>query len=105
PPGGADLMAASLARLRPWAATSQIALLEFLPDLKAGRHPLDATLYDIAAKAGKEVGGLETVDEQIAIFDAFSTQEQVRMLASALDGLDKARSAGTNSYARQMVAL
>jgi hypothetical protein len=104
PPGAADIMASTLAPMKPWAAMSQVELLEFLPDMMAGRQPLDAMLYGMATKAGKEVGGLETVDEQIGVFEGFTIQEQVKLLTSALDDLDKPRPGGL-SPARHLVNL
>ena len=77
-----------LGSMKPWAAMSQVELLEFLPDITAGREPLDAMLYSMAEKAGKALGALETVDEQVAVFDAFTREEQVRMLVSALDDIE-----------------
>src|SRR5438105_3384453 len=60
PPGAADILATMLAPMKPWAVMSQVELLEFLPDITAGREPLDATLYGMAEKAGKELGALES---------------------------------------------
>src|SRR5262245_17172816 len=103
-PGAADLFAATLSGLKPWAALSQLELLEYLPDMLAGRQPLDAMLYDMAMKAGKEVGSVETVDEQLAVFDGFTIPEQIRMLNSTLDEIEKPRPAGVSS-AREVVDL
>jgi uncharacterized protein YbaP (TraB family) len=89
PPGTADILSTMLATMKPWAVMSQVELLEFLPDLTAGRQPLDVKLYGYAGKAGKELGSLETVDEQVAVFEAFTNEEQVRMLVEALDDLEK----------------
>ena len=44
PPGAADLLAMTLAPMKPWAVMSQVELLEFLPDISAGRQPLDGHL-------------------------------------------------------------
>jgi len=104
PPGAADLLAMTLAPMKPWAVMSQVELLEFLPDISAGRQPLDAMLYGFAGKAGKELGALETLDEQIAVFEGFTKEEQVKMLVSALDDLEKPRPAGV-SPARELVDL
>ena len=87
-PEMAPLMAGILDRLKPWAAMSQLATLEYLPDLLAGRTPLDVKLYGDAVAAGKKVGGLETVAEQAGTFDAFSQQEQTALLDQALRDLD-----------------
>ena len=104
PPGAADILASTLAPMKPWAAMSQVELLEFLPDMMAGRQPLDAMLYGMATTAGKDVGGLETVDEQVGVFEAFTIEEQVRMLKASLDDLDKPRPGGV-SPTRQLVNL
>ncbi|HET6268365.1 MAG TPA: TraB/GumN family protein, partial [Acidobacteriota bacterium] len=104
PPGAADVLAMMLAPMKPWAVMSQVELLEFLPDISAGRQPLDAVLYGIAGKAGKELGALETLDEQIAVFEGFTKEEQVKMLVSTLDDLEKPRPGGI-SPARELVDL
>ncbi len=86
PPGSAAMLAAMLAKFKPWAAVSQLSQLEFLSDMLLGRKPLDVMLYERAEKDGKEVGGLETVDEQIAIFDeGLSEAEQSRLVSLSLD--------------------
>ena len=95
-PGTADILATMLATMKPWAVMSQVELLEFLPDLSAGRQPLDVKLYGYAGKAGKELGSLETVDEQVAVFEAFTNEEQVRMLVEALDDLEKPGPSGVS---------
>ena len=104
PPAAADLLGAMLAPMKPWAVMGQVELLEFLPDITAGRQPLDAMLYQMATKDGKELGGLETLDEQIAVFEAFTKEEQVKMLVAALDDLEKPRPSGI-SPARELVDL
>jgi uncharacterized protein len=73
--------------MRPWFVAMQVALLDHIFD--TGK-PLDARIYNEAQKEKKEVGGLETVEEQVAIFDALTPAEQVEMLEAALDGRDKA---------------
>jgi uncharacterized protein YbaP (TraB family) len=88
---------AMLDGLKPWAAMSQLSSIEFLPDMMAGRQPLDAMLYTRAQKEGKTVGALETVDEQVSVFEAFTDEEQTRMLQLTLDELDAAAKAGRPS--------
>jgi uncharacterized protein YbaP (TraB family) len=91
PPGMGVMFGSMLDRMKPWAAMSTLELLEFLPDMLAGRQALDAMLYDRAQKDGKEVGALETVDEQLAVFEGFTNEEQARMLKLTLDSMDTAR--------------
>jgi len=65
---------AAINRMQPWA----VALtLSFPP----GAGPvLDQILFQRAVQAGKPVDGLETVDEQVAVFAEFSPSEQVALL-------------------------
>jgi uncharacterized protein YbaP (TraB family) len=81
-------------RMKPWAAMSQLSLLEFLPDIMAGKQPLDAMLYARAQAEGKKVGALETPDEQIAVFESFSLQEQTRMLELTLEEIERVKPGG-----------
>ena len=87
-PDAAPLVTSMLDRLKPWAALAQLATLDYLPELLAGRTSLDAQLYADAVAAGKKVGGLETVAEQAGTFDAFSQQEQVTLIEEALRELE-----------------
>jgi uncharacterized protein len=103
PAGTAGMLTAMLSRMKPWAAMSQLSLLEFIPDLAAGRQPLDAMLWSRAQKAGKTVAALETVDEQLAVFDSFSMAEQTRMLELTLDELDRAAQAGGRSQTQDLI--
>jgi uncharacterized protein YbaP (TraB family) len=89
PPGTANMLTSMMNRMKPWAAMTQLSLLEFLPDLMAGRQPLDAMLWSRAQKAGKVVSALETVDEQLAVFEKFSAADQKRMLELTLDAFDE----------------
>jgi uncharacterized protein YbaP (TraB family) len=103
-PGMADMLGATLSPMKPWAAMSQIELLEFIPDIAAGRQPLDATLYGIASKAKKDLAALETVDDQVNVFEGFTNEEQARMLVATLDDLEKPRPNGL-SPAQELVNL
>ena len=78
-------------RMKPWAAMSQLSLLEFLPEMMAGKQPLDSMLYARAQSDGKKVGALETPDEQIAVFESFTTREQIRMLELTLDEIERVK--------------
>lgn len=81
----ATVVVAALDRLKPWAAMAQLALVEYLPDLISGRPSLDARLFADARRDGKQLSALETVDEQAAVFEVFTLEEQLALLDSALD--------------------
>jgi uncharacterized protein YbaP (TraB family) len=100
----AEILSMTLATMKPWAVMSQVELLEFLPDIAAGRQPLDAMLYSIAEKAGKQLGALETVDEQVGVFEGFTNEEQVLMLVDSLNELEKA-APGERSPTQRLIDL
>jgi uncharacterized protein YbaP (TraB family) len=80
-------------KMEVWALAVTIALLE--EQLKnPGAQVLDAVLYAKAEAARKTVGGLETPEEQFAVFAKFSTEDQIAMLRATLDDMAKARQAG-----------
>jgi hypothetical protein len=91
------------ARMKVWAVAMTLQILDILPQL-ALRQALDAALYRQAAEQGKEVGGLETVEEQTGIFDALTAEEQVEMLTKTLDALEKDAAAGSNALEALVVA-
>lgn len=81
----------------------QIALLDYLDDM-ALRLPLDMALYTQALGTGKEVGGLETVDEQMSIFEDMSDEDGAKMLSKTLDMIEEAEQKGVN-YVEQLMQL
>lgn len=82
-----------LQKFKVYAIAIQLMLLDYLPDL-ATKKPLDATLYERAIAEGKVTDGLETVDEQIAVFDALTTDDQIELLDDTLDYMEKAQESG-----------
>ncbi|HET6406373.1 MAG TPA: TraB/GumN family protein, partial [Chthoniobacteraceae bacterium] len=80
-------------KMKIWGLAMTIAMLE--EQLKnPGGMPLDMVLFMKAKDAGKEVGGIETFEEQTGVFDAFSKEEQIAMLRATLDDMDRARKEG-----------
>lgn len=70
--------------MRPWALSVQVMVK---PKPGAG-EPLDLMIYKDAKSAGKEVGGLETVAEQIDAFAGLGIDGEVDLLQTTLDVLD-----------------
>jgi uncharacterized protein YbaP (TraB family) len=85
-----------LSRLKPWA----VAMLISLPPEEAkrkggGRPPLDLWLMQAARARGKPVYALETLGEQVNVFDSMPTQDQVAHLrAVAMPVAEKSRLLG-----------
>lgn len=65
--------------LKPWA----IAVLLSQPVSQGGMF-LDRRLYEIAVASGKAVYGLESLSEQLKIFNAMSMEDQIELLSNTL---------------------
>jgi len=70
-----------------WVVTSTIILLDEIVNL-LNNPTLDQYIWNIATSSGKYTDGIETIQEQIGIFDSFSIGEQIDMLNSTLDELE-----------------
>ena len=76
-----------------WALAVTLTLLE--QQLKhQGQPPLDIALFNIASEQGKITGGLETVHEQMSIFDSLTTAEQIRLLSDTVEFMETAKQQG-----------
>ncbi len=69
---------------KPWAAATQIGM----PKADTGEF-LDIRLYKAALAAGKQVIGLETIEEQLAVFDSLDEEDQIGLLQETLDARDQ----------------
>lgn len=86
---GGQIPAAMLDRLKPWLPGVLLGLDELeraLLELKPGAEArmMDVELMKLAAERGKQLGHFETVEEQIAVFDSITLEEQVRELSQSL---------------------
>ena len=71
-----------LEHMKPWA----VAVTLSTPTPEAG-EVLDMRLYQHALQAGKPVVGLESIQEQLAIFDNIPEQDQLVLLRDAVENL------------------
>jgi uncharacterized protein YbaP (TraB family) len=69
---------------KPWAVVTLLSV----PRGEGGEF-LDLRLHRDAIEAGKQVAGLETMEEQLAIFEDLDEREQVALLRETLDSLDE----------------
>jgi len=72
-----------VANMKPWA----VAVILMTPPGNNG-VVLDHVLYQEAVAAGKKVHGLETVAEQMGLFDDLSRKDQIALLEDTLENLD-----------------
>jgi uncharacterized protein YbaP (TraB family) len=68
-----------LERMKPWAVATTLSM----PAAGTGMV-LDRMLYEQALQDGKPVAGLETVREQLAIFEGMSMDDEVALLRDAV---------------------
>jgi uncharacterized protein YbaP (TraB family) len=69
-----------LERMKPWAAAVTLSM----PVQETGQV-LDAVLYQDALQQNKAVYGLETVQEQLHVFESLSEEDQVALLRDAVE--------------------
>ncbi len=75
-----------------WFVSTTLPLLDHLGAFLF-REPLDRQLVRAAERSGREVAALETLDEQLAVFESLSTADQVALLEATLDELERAAAA------------
>ena len=85
-----------------WTVASSLALLDEIQDLLI-YGSLDEYIWKLAIIKDKETGGIETIEEQIGIFDSFTISEQIVLLNNTLDSLEEYASIG-NSITDDMKA-
>ena len=76
------MIEAAIRDLKPWA----IATMLSVPPAASGEF-LDLRLYRQAVEDGKPVDGLETIEEQLGVFDNLSAEAQARFLEHTLSEL------------------
>ncbi|RME21114.1 MAG: TraB/GumN family protein [Deltaproteobacteria bacterium] len=90
---GAGLPWAVISRMKIWAVAIQVALVDHIMEM--ARNPgLDQVLYNRAKADGKALEALETIDEQVDIFDGLDRTEQVELLKSSLKYYRKKKKKG-----------
>ncbi len=79
------LNADMLRHMKPWA----VMIMLMLPaEESASGVALDMMLYTRAHRQNKQLKGLETPQEQVAVFETLNLQEQVWMLMQTLDEVE-----------------
>ncbi len=87
-----------LGRFKIWALATQLILLDRMMEF-ATKQPLDKVIRERGRTAGKRLGALETVDEQLDVFDELSEKEQVHLLRQTLDMLAEYEKKGEDPIA------
>ncbi|MEE8534549.1 MAG: TraB/GumN family protein, partial [Kiloniellales bacterium] len=81
---------AQLNHFKPWAVASILSLPRAeLARTGAGAQPLDTWLQTEALRQNKPIFALETLAEQLALFDGLPAADQIAMLATAVEASAK----------------
>ena len=83
---GLPIMA--LEKMKVWSLAVTVATLDYLPLMLTKQH-MDFVIFTRAKENKKETGSLETVEEQIAVFEGLTTEEQVEFLRNTVEELEK----------------
>lgn len=83
---GLPLQAAD--RMKPWLAALTLSSMVLRQSGYDAASGIDLHFYERAQEAGLEVSGLETVEEQLGVFDDLDREAQAEMLRSTLEQLD-----------------
>lgn len=81
---GIGLPEQAIREFKPWAVVTLLSV----PPAKTGKI-LDISLYHRAKDQGKALGGLESIQEQLSVFDTLNEADQVTLLENTLDALDE----------------
>jgi uncharacterized protein YbaP (TraB family) len=87
--------------LNVWAIAVSLELLDSISS-RLTRQAMDLFIYKQAKRKNKEVGGIETIKEQMDVFGSLTREEQVRMLQETLDAIQKA---GAESPSEKLIQL
>jgi hypothetical protein len=79
---------AAVERLKPWAVSTVIAVMEFEASGMQGQYGIDRHFIAAAAEARRPIRGLETLQSQLEALDALSPRVQELMLEDALARID-----------------
>ncbi|MHC4079447.1 MAG: TraB/GumN family protein, partial [Planctomycetota bacterium] len=89
-------------RVQVWAVSPHLDYIDCLQEKLT--HRLDLMLYKDAKAAGKEVGGLETKDEQLGVRADTPEKDHIELLSHSLDYREKLATKGVSPTRRLLEA-
>jgi uncharacterized protein YbaP (TraB family) len=87
-------------RMKVWGVAVTIAFLAQGIEKAAASKSIDQVFQDEARAEGKEASGLETVEEQMGVFDELTEEQQVAFLVAALEQVEEDEKDGEGSVER-----
>ena len=89
-------------KMKPFVIYFRLQLAGLEPE-QAQNPALDMQLFADSKKENKVVGGLETIEEQLDIFDSLTMEEQTQLIVSTLDALEQAEKAGAEAPIQTLI--
>jgi uncharacterized protein YbaP (TraB family) len=87
-------------RMQVWAVNLNLALIDAMKEKMT--KSLDVMIYKDAKADDKEVGGLETMDEQLAALADLPEQDHIKMLTHSLAYMEKLAKKGVSPLRRML---
>jgi uncharacterized protein YbaP (TraB family) len=84
-------------RMKVWGVAVTIAFLAQGIEKAAASKSIDQVFQDEAREEGKEASGLETIEEQMNVFDELTEEQQVAFLDAALEQVEEDDAEGKGS--------
>lgn len=78
----------AFARFKIWMAAAELSFLDEIENMQENEY-LDEYIENLAVSKNKEVGGLETIEEQATVLDSLTLEEQIHFLTKTLDELEE----------------
>ena len=82
------LSAKAMNKFKIWVVSGSLSILKYQLKYREEKA-IDKQIYKWALDNNKSTGGVESIEEQLEIFDSFNQQEQIEMLEATLDAKDK----------------
>ncbi len=79
-------------RMQVWAMSVNLAVLDAAKEKMT--QSLDVLIYKDAKSDGKEVGGLETMDEQLGVLSGMPEKDHIKLLEKSLDYMEEQAAKG-----------
>jgi len=87
-------------RMQVWAMNLNLALLDAMQEKMT--KSLDMMIYKDAKADDKEVGGLETMDEQLAALADLPEEDHIKMLTESLEYMEKLAAKGVSPLRKML---
>ncbi len=83
-----DLSAEIFWRMKPWMVANTLVVIEAARLGLSSAYATEAFLFDFARRTGKPIVEIESIEDQLRLFDSSPESTQIAYLKEALDAID-----------------